>query len=310
LFFVFVIPQFADFIRYISPSAPELTGAARLAAETPRQAANAHTVFSVFSTFVLIWFTGPLGKIAERLAPVKREGWKDPGVPRFLDDTLMEMPALAIARVQLELTSLGEQVQHLVVHGATLMVESSQHSISTLANEDKAADALSTAILTYIGQLSDAVHTDDEGRQLVDLARIATCLDSIREVATTSMLALGQRRAAQAADVARLNSPAGVQFATSVIENYKLAVQTIAHPDADLATRIVNAKPDIEAQCDAARQQLMSALQLRNQEDAVTFRLANDMIEQLNEVARFSRAIAKATGWLHQVQVAETPEAA
>jgi phosphate:Na+ symporter len=54
----------------------------------------------------------------------------------------------------------------------------------------------------------------------------------------------------------------------------------------------------------------MSALQLRNQEDAVTFRLANDMIEQLNEVARFSRAIAKATGWLHQVQVAETPEPA
>jgi phosphate:Na+ symporter len=310
LFFVFVIPQFADFIRYISPSSPELTGAARLAAETPRQAANAHTVFSVFSTFVLIWFTGPLGKLAERLAPSKREGWKDPGVPRFLDDTLMEMPALAIARVQLELTSLGEQVQHLVEHGAALMVESSPHSISTLANEDKAADALSTAILTYIGQLSDAVHTDDEGRQLVDLARIATCLDSIREVAATSMLALGQRRIAQSSDVARLNSPAGFQFATSVIENYTLAVKTIAHPDADLATRIVNAKQDIEAQCDAARQQIMSVLQLRNQEDAVTFRLANDMIEQLNEVARLSRAIAKATGWLHEVHVAEAVETA
>ncbi|MEX3925629.1 Na/Pi cotransporter family protein [Paraburkholderia sp. BR10936] len=310
LFFAFVIPQFADFVRMISPSAPELTGAARLAAETPRQAANAHTVFSVFSTLVLIWFTGPIAKLAERLAPARREGWQDPGVPRYLDETLVEMPALAIARVQLELASLGKLVQILVEHSATLLVESSTQALSTVSNEDKAADSLSTAILTYIGKLSDAVQSDDEGRQLVDLARIATCLDAIREVATTSMLALSQRRAAQSADVTVLaNNPELVQFARSVIERFTLAVQMIAHPEADVVTGIVNAKPEIEAQSDSARQRIMSALQLRNEGAAFLFRFANDVIEQLNEVARLSRAIAKATRWLHDVKVLE-PESA
>ncbi|MBB2927446.1 Na/Pi cotransporter family protein [Paraburkholderia silvatlantica] len=310
LFFVFVIPQFADFIRTISPSSPELTGAARLAAETPRQAANAHTVFSVFSTLVLIWFTGPIAKLAERLAPVRREGWQDPGVPRYLDETLVEMPALAIARVQLELASLGKLVQTLVEHSARLLVESSTQALSTVTNEDKAADSLSTAILTYIGKLSDAVQSDDEGRQLVDLARIATCLDAIREVATTSMLALSQRRAAQSADVTMLASnPELLQFARSVIERFTLAVQMIAHPEADAVTGIVDAKPEIEAQSDSARQRIMSALQLRNEGAAFLFRFANDVIEQLNEVARLSRAIAKATRWLHDVKVLE-PESA
>lgn len=305
LFFAFVIPQFADFIRMISPSAPELTGAARLAAETPRQAANAHTVFSVLSTFVLIWFTGPIGKIAERLAPAAREGWQDPGVPRYLDETLVEMPALAIARVQLELASLGKQVQVLVEHSARLVVESSTQALSTLTNEDKAADTLSTAVLTYIGKLSDSVQSDDEGRQVVDLARIATCLDAIREVATTSMLALSQRRVAQSTDMSFLRGPAMIDFATSVIEHFTLAVQTVSHPDADVATRIVNAKADIEALSDQARQSVMSAVQLRNEGAAFAFRFANDMIEQLNEVARLSRAIAKATRWLHDVKVAD-----
>ncbi|MCP3722527.1 Na/Pi cotransporter family protein [Paraburkholderia sp. CNPSo 3272] len=310
LFFAFVIPQFADFVRMISPSAPELSGAARLAAETPRQAANAHTVFSVFSTLVLIWFTGPIAKLAERLAPARREGWQDPGVPRYLDETLVEMPALAIARVQLELASLGKLVQILVEHSATLLVESSTQALSTVSNEDKAADSLSTAILTYIGKLSDAVQSDDEGRQLVDLARIATCLDAIREVATTSMLALSQRRAAQSADVTVLaNNPELVQFATSVIERFTLAVQMIAHPEADVVTGIVNAKPEIEAQSDSARQHIMSALQLRNEGAAFIFRFGNDVIEQLNEVARLSRAIAKATRWLHDVKVLEPQNA-
>ncbi|HKT90777.1 MAG TPA: Na/Pi cotransporter family protein [Paraburkholderia sp.] len=306
LFFAFAIPQFADFVRMISPSAPELSGAARLAAETPRQAANAHTVFSVFSTFVLIWFTGPIAKLAERLAPARREGWQDPGVPRYLDETLVEMPALAIARVQLELASLGRLVQLLVEHSAALLVERSTQALSAVTNEDKAADSLATAILTYIGKLSEAVHSDDEGRQLVDLARIATCLDAIRDVATTSMLALSQRRAAQSADVSVLASNAELlQFGRSVIEHFTLAVQTIAHPEADVVTRIVNAKPDIEALSDSARQRIMSALQLRNEGAAFVFRFANDVIEQLNEVARLSRAIAKATRWLHDVKVAE-----
>jgi len=310
LFFAFVIPQFADFIRQISPSAPELTGAARLAAETPRQAANAHTVFSVFSTAVLIWLTGPIGKLAERLAPPSRKGWQDPGVPRYLDETLAEMPALAIPRVQLELVALGGQVQNLVQRSATLVVEGGSHELGTLTDQDKAADSLSTAILTYIGQLSDAVHTDDEGHQLVDLARIATCLDAIREVATTSMLALSQRRLAQGADPAALRSPDTLHFATTVIEHFALAVDTIAHPDADVAQRIVGAKPEIETQAGVARQGIMSALQLRSQEDAVNFRLANDMIEHFNEVARLSRAIAKASGSLHEVRVPDSSGAA
>ncbi|MGU7769194.1 Na/Pi cotransporter family protein [Burkholderia sp. MR1-5-21] len=303
LFLAFVIPQYADIIRQVSPSAPELTGAARLAAETPRQAANAHTVFSVFSTAVLIWFTKPIGKLAERLAPSTAKGWQDPGAPRYLDDTLVEMPALAITRVQLELVSLGKQVQHLVERSAALVIESSAVGLGALTDEDKAADTLSTAILTYVGQLSDAIHTDDEGRQLVDLARIATCLDAIREVATTSMLALSQRRLSQGADMAQLRSAEISRFVTAVIEHFALAVNTIAHPDADVVTRIVNAKPAIEVQADIARQHILSDLQLRSQEDAVNFRLANDMIEHLNEVARLSRAIARASRSLNDVKV-------
>lgn len=312
LFLAFIIPQFADFIRHVSPSSPELTGAARLAAETPRQAANAHTVFSVFSTLVLIWFTGPVAMLARKLAPPSRKDWQDPGVPRFLDDSLLEMPALAIPRVQLELTALGKRVHELVERSVALVMNSDAQTLATLTDDDTAADKLSTAILTYVGQISDATHSDDEGRQLVDLARIATCLDAIREVATTSMLALNQRRLGQGADVARLRGAETSQFAATVMEHFALAVKAIARPEADAVTRIVAAKPDIEAQADVARQHVMSSLQLRSQDDAVSFRLANDMIEQLNEVARLSRAIAKASRSLNDVRVpaASQPKAA
>ena len=305
LFLVFVIPQFADFIRWISPSSPDLSGAARLAAEVPRQAANAHTVFSVLSTTILIWFTGPIGRLAERLAPANRKDWQPPGEPRYLEDALLDTPGLAIARVQLELVVLGRQVEKLIESSMHMVVEGNTTALVMLTEDDNSADALSTAILSYVGRLSEGIHTDQGGRQLVDLARIVSSLDSIREAATTNMINLNQRRISQGADASRLRSIQASEFAQSVMAHFSLALDAIVHPDPEAIDRIVNAKPALEAQAEATRQHVMPFLQLRNRADTISFRLSSDMIEQLNEVARLSRAIAKACRSLREVQ---TPE--
>ncbi|WP_353236348.1 Na/Pi cotransporter family protein [Diaphorobacter ruginosibacter] len=305
---VFFIPQFADLIRHISPSSPELHGTARLAAEMPRQAANAHTVFSVLNTAILIWFTGPIGKLAQWLAPNTSKDRKLPGEARYLDRTLVDTPALAIARAQLELSALSEQVLELTRRSTALAAESGVGASATLADDDKAADARGMDILTYVGSLSEAVHTEDEGRQLVSLARISTYLDSIREIASVNMFALSQRRAANGANASQLRGIGTSEFASAVLMNFALAIQNIAHPDADSILEVVNAKAGIEAQAEAARQHTMSILQLRNQADVAGYRLAGDMIERLNEIARLSRAIAKACRPLNDVQTPDSLE--
>src|SRR5262245_28338868 len=101
--FVFLIPQLAELVRLISPSAPELEGAARLAAETPRQVANTHTIFSVVTTVLLIWFTRPLARLAEIIVPMRRVEVARAGNPRFLDDASLAAPALGLQKVHLEL---------------------------------------------------------------------------------------------------------------------------------------------------------------------------------------------------------------
>ncbi len=74
-----LIPYLAEFVTSISPSYPELQGSKRLAAEAPRQIANAHTIFNVANTLIFIWFTGQLARLVERLVPgqaVGRRGWR------------------------------------------------------------------------------------------------------------------------------------------------------------------------------------------------------------------------------------------
>ena len=56
-------------MRWVSPASEALSASDRLAAETPRQIANAHTLFNVANTFILIWFSGLIGRLVERLVP-------------------------------------------------------------------------------------------------------------------------------------------------------------------------------------------------------------------------------------------------
>ena len=100
---VFFIPQLAEMVRYISPSAPDLEGTARLAAETPRQLANAQTLFSVATTLVLIWFTAPLARLAQAIVPARAQKTKEDFEPLYLDESALTAPSLGLQRVHLEI---------------------------------------------------------------------------------------------------------------------------------------------------------------------------------------------------------------
>ena len=63
------IDDLALVVTSISPVSEELAGQARLAADTPRQIANAHTIFNIANTLIFIWFATPFARIVQWLVP-------------------------------------------------------------------------------------------------------------------------------------------------------------------------------------------------------------------------------------------------
>src|SRR5208337_1313723 len=151
LLWVLFIPQLADLVRHISPSALDLQGTARLAAETPRQIANAHTVFSVSTTLVLIWFAGPLATLAQLIVPTRRQATKRAGEPLYLDESALEVSSVGLQRVRLETARLGELVLAMVRRAPTVAVDGRLEDLQTLLSQDDEIDRLESAILVYIG---------------------------------------------------------------------------------------------------------------------------------------------------------------
>jgi phosphate:Na+ symporter len=293
VFWVFFIPQLADLVRHISPSHMDLEGTARLAAETPRQIANAHTVFSVSSTFILIWFVGPLSKLAQRIVPPRRQKTKSAGEPLYLDESALEIPSVGLQRVSLELTRLGELVLTLVRRAPAAVVDGRLEDLQNLLSEDEEVDRLEAAILVYIGRLSQAEHTQEDGQQMVGLAQTANNLESVSDIVTTKLVSLGQQRIAGGIDLARLRDESTSRFVNAVMQNLEQAIGTIDQPNANDMAEVVAAKREIEDLAAATRKSLIEKLQLADKKDVQTFRIATDMIEQCKQIAYFARRIVR-----------------
>ncbi len=86
------IDQLAAGVRYISPAATDLEGLARVAAEAPRQIANAHTIFNVVNTALFIWFVKPLAMLMNVLVPERPMTKSKQVQPKYLDTALLETP--------------------------------------------------------------------------------------------------------------------------------------------------------------------------------------------------------------------------
>ncbi|WP_233856008.1 Na/Pi cotransporter family protein [Paraburkholderia sp. HD33-4] len=295
---LFLIPQMAEFVRWISPSHPELDGLARLAAEAPRQVANVHTLFSVANTLLLIWFTGPIARFAQLVVPKRPQAARPAGDPQYLDDSLLDVPALGLQRVRIELTRLGAQVLEVVQRGSQMVSTGTMEEINQMLDQDKESDRLSFEILQYIGRLSQGEHSEDEGQQMVGYTQVASHLESISGIVGTTLMTVAQQRMTQQIDLLRLRDAATTQFSEAVIRNLEQAIRTIEAPDPEEVAQVIDAKAGIDKLSATARQVVLAKLQLADKADVVTFRLAMDLIEQGRQIAQFARAIAKNVGAL------------
>ena len=290
---VFFIPQLAELVRHISPSAADLQGTARLAAETPRQLANAHTLFSVATTFVLIWFTGPVARLAQAIVPARGGKGRADDEPLYLDESSLTAPSLGLERVHLELNRLGKLTLEIVQGARTALVEGRKQDIDALVSRDAQIDRLESSILTYLGKLSQLEHTEEQGREMIALARIASTLEAVSDVVTTNLAALGHQRLAAGIDLAKLRDDRTSEFADAVIRNLEESIAAAAQADRTQAAGVLAARGKIRELAESARQGVLAKLQLSERKDVVSFSLATDLIDQFKQIASLARQIAE-----------------
>ncbi len=190
LLWFFFIPQLAAFAIWFSPANPGLEGSVRLAAEVPRQIANANTFFNVANTCIFLPFTAAFGWLATRLVP-DRPPPPGPILPAFLDASVLEVPSLALERVRQELARVNEIILHMYQTAGAALKNDDIGMMRALVREDDKIDFLETSCFMYLSKIRQKPLSSSESQTHQQLMVSTVALEHLADVIETDLVELG-----------------------------------------------------------------------------------------------------------------------
>ncbi|WP_338115049.1 Na/Pi cotransporter family protein [Thiocapsa imhoffii] len=294
LLWVAFIGQLAAIATAISPTYPSLSGAERLAAEAPRQIANAHTLFNVANTFIFIGLTRQFARLVEWLVPEPPPGAETMAVQaKYLDEELLSTPSLALDRVRLEVLHMGESVDKMMARIMPAILSGNRQTLREIELMDNDVDTLHAQIITYLGKISRQALTEPQTRTLMDLMSAVNDLENIGDVIETNLIVLGRARIAEGVSISEPTRKVLMGFHRAVTRAVSAAVQAVVQNNELAARTVTSMKQEIQRIADSAAIHQAQRLVAEEPNRIPAYTIEIDIIEKLKRIYYLAQHMAK-----------------
>jgi len=265
----------------------------KLAAEVPRQIANANTLFNVINTLLFIAFTTWFAKLAERLVP---ERALPAGViiePQFLDDEALRAPSLALENARHEIHRTGKIMLDMMGILGEALMQGNQNKLNEVSQLKSEVDVLCAHILHYLGKISQSMLTSDDSNTQETLINAINNIKSLSTVLSTDTIATEKMFLSgefeQGSEETREMAEG---LGSGVRRAVELAVSAVGNNDANAARDVLLMRQEIEELSDKLFERHTRRLRSDDPKYLERVRLLMNFIEQLRHMYIFGRRIA------------------
>jgi len=298
LLWVGFIDQLVMLVTYLSPASEQLSGTARLAADTPRQIANAHTIFNIANTLILLPFGAQFARLVERLIPEVEEerdvvsGAAPEWTAVHLDPALLAMPSVALEQSRGELLRLGRLVHEILGDVLPAFITDDAAKADDITERGKMARSMDEQIDRYLIQVSRCNLSEEQSTFATQLLDVGTSLAHLEELLRKDFLSLMERKRDQNVGSDGFGLEGLQSYAQKVLTNMETALSAFNAGDAEMARTVVRNKPELERELRQTRAQHYDRLQDEGSDAARMSSLQLDMLDDMRRVFIYSESIA------------------
>ena len=187
------IPYLAELARLISPAAPAALVNAQdiLAAEVPRQVANGHTLFNVGLAIFFLPLVSVFRRLIDWMVPEREETAAEIAVarfqPKYLDETLLLSPPMAISMVRREVARIGETLEEMLNEVPKTVFRGDVDRMAEVQKMDDRVDNLYSAIASYLARLGTANLSKNSAGDAMSAMTVTTELENVGDIIETNM---------------------------------------------------------------------------------------------------------------------------
>ncbi len=301
MIFVWLIPPLAELVRSLS-SVSDLSGMEKLAAETPRQIANAHTIFNVSVGLIFLPFTTLLAKQVYRILPeVEQVKGIDPAT-WHLDDSQISHPAFAIELAQTEISRMSKIIARMlraIIHPFTTDDPGKDEIYPQLTihegidmREEK-IDFLDEKVVDYLVKIGRQELSNQQMSEVYAMISIANDLENIGDIIHRNMVPLATKRLQLKSDFSKEGKKELIAFHVKVSKQMSRLRDALGEMDPAMSKKILRKEEKYEILESDFRKQHVMRLHEEKGESLETHEVHVEFMDLLKQIGVHLTNIAK-----------------
>ncbi len=208
-----------------------------------RQIANAHTIFNVTNTIILLPFSFLLVKLVTRLVPgepvIIERGLK------FIDDRLLETPSAAFLQVNKEIARMGKLSLETVRDTVNLFLNYNEQKDRLAREKEAVINDLARDITRFLALLSRTSLSSSEASFLTKMINAVNDMERVGDHAM-NILELAEDKLDHRLPFSNEAISELVEISSKVQENFSLAVEAFYDNDKEKSAKIVINEEEID----------------------------------------------------------------
>jgi phosphate:Na+ symporter len=158
-----------------------------------RAVADFHTLFNLVLVALFLPALGPYAWVLRKLLPA-RVAADDPSRPRYLDQTALESPPIALAAAAREALRMADALEAMLAQAADALASTDRRRIGEVRRLDDVLDRLNTAIRAYLTQLDPEDLSEGDHRRLSQVLVFATNFEAAGDVVDRDVMGHAAKR--------------------------------------------------------------------------------------------------------------------
>jgi phosphate:Na+ symporter len=274
-----------------------------------KMTAEFHIAFNVVLAAVFIGLLDPLSALLTRMFPARKAS-ADPSAPRYLDESALDTPSLALADAARETLHMGDVVEVMLRQVMTALLTNDRALVQEVSRMDNAVDRLDEAIKLYVTKLTRGSLDDDEARRAMEIISFAINLEHIGDIIDKNLSELAAKKIRGKFQFSNEGAAELAAFHKRILENLRIAFGVFMSGDVKEARKLIAEKAQLRNAEIAAAERHFERLREGRPETMETTSLHLDVLRDLkrihSHVCSVAYPVLEAAGEIAASEVAES----
>ncbi|MCP3444140.1 Na/Pi cotransporter family protein [Bradyrhizobium sp. CCGUVB14] len=242
-----------------------------------------HIAFNVGTAVIFIGLLDPMSRLLTRLLP-DRVQETDPARPRYLDETALESPSLALADAARETLRMGDLVETMLRKVMAAMMTGDRSLVDQVSKTDNVVDSLDEAIKLYVTKLTRGSLDESEGRRAMEIISFAINLEHIGDIIDKNLSELATKKIKRRFQFSAEGAEELAAFHKRTMDSLRIAFGVFMSGDANEARKLLVEKTALKNTELAAVERHLDRLREGRPETIETTSLHLDVLRDLRRI--------------------------